>query len=81
MPATPTQDRAPRVSRQRSASRALTDVVARFEVDMRQRGSEVLTSAMTTVRWILDTDTGLGAAAAAVSTPILAAAARLRWRE
>ncbi|PWV71760.1 hypothetical protein DFR69_110244 [Nocardia neocaledoniensis] len=33
---------------------------------------------MRTVRWILATDTALGAAATAVSTPILAAAARLR---
>ncbi|MFD5179701.1 FAD-dependent oxidoreductase [Nocardia sp. NPDC058379] len=70
-----------RVSEAAAGSATLTDAVGRFEVDMRQRGSEVLTSAMTTVRWILATDTGLGAAATAVSTPILAAAARLRSRE
>ncbi|WP_280305339.1 FAD-dependent oxidoreductase [Nocardia neocaledoniensis] len=52
--------------------------VGQFEADMRTRGSEVLTQAMRTVRWILATDTTLGAAATAVSTPILAAAARLR---
>ncbi|WP_433544682.1 FAD-dependent oxidoreductase [Streptomyces sp. CA-294286] len=56
----------------------LTDAVAHFEADMRRRGSEVLTRAMRTVRWILATDTTLGAAATVVSTPILAAAARLR---
>ncbi|MFD9302601.1 FAD-dependent oxidoreductase [Streptomyces sp. NPDC060048] len=56
----------------------LTDAVDHFEAGMRQRGSEVLTLAMKTVRWILATDTTLGAAATVVSTPILAAAARLR---
>ncbi|MGY1980276.1 FAD-dependent oxidoreductase [Nocardia gipuzkoensis] len=56
----------------------LTEAVEHFEAGMRQRGSEVLTLAMKTVRWILATDTTLGAAATAVSTPILAAAARLR---
>ncbi|MFI5719164.1 FAD-dependent oxidoreductase [Nocardia sp. NPDC051750] len=56
----------------------LTDAVDRFETGMRRRGSEVLTLAMKTVRWILATDTTLGAAATAASTPILAAAARLR---
>jgi salicylate hydroxylase len=56
----------------------LTNAVDHFEAGMRQRGSEVLTLAMKTVRWILATDTTLGAAATAVSTPILAAAARLR---
>ncbi|MGW8500889.1 FAD-dependent oxidoreductase [Streptomyces sp. CLCI03] len=56
----------------------LTDAVADFEAGMRRRGSEVLTLAMKTVRWILATDTTLGAAATVVSTPILAAAARLR---
>ncbi|MFB6820738.1 FAD-dependent oxidoreductase [Streptomyces virginiae] len=56
----------------------LTDAVADFEAGMRRRGSEVLTLAMKTVRWILATDTALGAAATVVSTPILAAAARLR---
>ncbi|MGW7534918.1 FAD-dependent oxidoreductase [Amycolatopsis sp. NPDC054798] len=52
--------------------------VGRFEAEMRQRGSEVLTSAMKTVRWILATDTVFGAAATAAATPVLAAAARLR---
>ena len=56
----------------------LTTAVSRFEAEMRQRGGEVLTLAMKTVRWILATDTPLGAAATAASTPILAAAARLR---
>jgi salicylate hydroxylase len=56
----------------------LTEAVNRFEAGMRQRGSEVLTLAMKTVRWILATDTALGAAATTVTTPILAAAARLR---
>ncbi|WP_406632684.1 FAD-dependent oxidoreductase [Amycolatopsis sp. WGS_07] len=55
-----------------------TAAVGRFEAEMRQRGSEVLTLAMKTVRWILATDTALGAAATAAATPILAAAARLR---
>ncbi|ALG09816.1 FAD-dependent oxidoreductase [Kibdelosporangium phytohabitans] len=56
----------------------LTGAVDHFEAGMRQRGSEVLTLAMKTVRWILATDTTFGAAATAVSTPLLAAAARLR---
>ncbi|MDX2391006.1 FAD-dependent monooxygenase [Streptomyces sp. DK15] len=56
----------------------LTDAVHHFEAGMRRRGSEVLTLAMKTVRWILATDTTLGAAATVVSTPFLAAAARLR---
>ncbi|MER7052466.1 FAD-dependent monooxygenase [Streptomyces sp. NPDC000351] len=56
----------------------LTDAVEHFEAGMRRRGSEVLTLAMKTVRWILATDTTLGAAATLVSTPVLAAAARLR---
>lgn len=55
-----------------------TTAVARFEAEMRQRGSEVLTLAMKTVRRILATDTALGAAATAAGTPLLAAAARLR---
>ncbi|MFD8100802.1 FAD-dependent oxidoreductase [Nocardia fluminea] len=61
-----------------SGATTLTAAVGQFEADMRTRGSEVLTLAMKTVRWILATDTTLGAAATAVSTPILAAAARLR---
>ncbi|GAA0245011.1 NAD(P)/FAD-dependent oxidoreductase [Saccharothrix mutabilis subsp. mutabilis] len=55
-----------------------TEAVSRFEAGMRLRGSEVLTLAMKTVRWILATDTALGAAANTVTMPILAAAARLR---
>ncbi|WP_280372808.1 FAD-dependent oxidoreductase, partial [Nocardia abscessus] len=66
------------VSAAAAGTATLTDGVERFEADMRQRGGEVLTLAMKTVRWILATDTTLGAAATAVSTPILAAAARLR---
>lgn len=54
--------------------------VHQFEAGMRQRGSEVLTLAMRTVRLLLATDTTLGAAATAVTTPILAAAARMRHR-
>ncbi len=57
---------------------SLTDAVGSFEAGMRQRGSEMLTLAMKTVRRILVTDTPLGAAATAVATPILAAATRLR---
>lgn len=54
------------------------DAVHRFEAGMRRRGSEVLTLAMRTVRLVLATDTVLGAAATAVATPVLSAAARLR---
>ncbi|MFD9891801.1 FAD-dependent oxidoreductase [Amycolatopsis sp. NPDC059027] len=56
----------------------LADAIGRFEAGMRRRGGEVLTLAMKTVRWILATDTTLGAAATAVATPILAVATRLR---
>ncbi|MFI0714725.1 FAD-dependent oxidoreductase [Streptomyces inhibens] len=56
----------------------LTQAVHRFEAGMRQRGSEILTLAMRTVRLVLATDTTPGAAATAVTTSILAAAARLR---
>ncbi|MFC9627163.1 FAD-dependent oxidoreductase [Streptomyces sp. NPDC056930] len=56
------------------------EAVNQFEAGMRQRGSEILTLAMRTVRLILATDTTLGAAATTVTTPILAAAARLRHR-
>ncbi|PXX70831.1 FAD binding domain-containing protein [Nocardia tenerifensis] len=66
------------VSEAARGSVTLTEVVGEFEAGMRLRGSEVLTMAMKTVRWILATDTTLGAAATAVSTPILAAVARLR---
>ncbi|MFJ3876956.1 FAD-dependent oxidoreductase [Streptomyces sp. NPDC090077] len=54
------------------------EAVRRFEEGMRRRGSEVLTLGMRTVRLILATDTALGAAATAVTLPVLAAAARLR---
>ncbi|MEC3975466.1 FAD-dependent oxidoreductase [Amycolatopsis sp. H20-H5] len=57
---------------------ALTAAVSRFEAGMRERGGEVLTLAMKTVRWILATDTTFGAAATAAATPVLAAANRLR---
>ncbi|RJO73355.1 FAD-binding monooxygenase [Nocardia panacis] len=66
------------ISAAANGATALTDAVRDFEAGMRRRGSEVLTMAMKTVRWILATDTALGAAATTVSTPILAAAARLR---
>ncbi|MEU4341548.1 FAD-dependent monooxygenase [Nocardia sp. NPDC023852] len=59
---------------------ALTVAISQFEADMRLRGSEVLTMAMKTVRWILATDTRLGAAATAAVCPILAAAERLRYQ-
>ncbi|MFI6166430.1 FAD-dependent oxidoreductase [Nocardia sp. NPDC051052] len=61
-----------------SGAITLTAAIQQFESGMRERGSEVLTSAMKTVRWILATDTTLGATATAISTPILAAATRLR---
>ncbi|MGX1885790.1 FAD-dependent oxidoreductase [Streptomyces sp. NPDC055287] len=56
------------------------EAVNQFEAGMRQRGSEILTLAMRTVRLILATDTTLGAAATAVTTPILAVSTRLRHR-
>ncbi|MFI6909405.1 FAD-dependent oxidoreductase [Nonomuraea sp. NPDC050394] len=52
--------------------------VSRFEADMRVRGAEILGLAMRTVRWILATDTPLGAAVTAAATPMIAAAGRLR---
>ncbi|GGP96785.1 FAD-dependent oxidoreductase [Streptomyces roseolilacinus] len=57
---------------------APVEAVARFEAGMRRRGGEILTLAMRTVRLVLATDTALGAAATAATTPLLAAAARLR---
>ena len=54
---------------------ALTDAVGRFEAGMRERGSEVLALGMKPVRWILATDTLIGAAATTVAAPVLAAAA------
>ncbi|MFI6871466.1 FAD-dependent oxidoreductase [Nocardia sp. NPDC050406] len=61
-----------------SGTTTVPDAVHLFEAGMRERGSEVLTLAMRTVRLILATDTPLGAAATTLATPILAAAARLR---
>ncbi|MEV0074849.1 hypothetical protein AB0H58_00430 [Nocardia neocaledoniensis] len=60
-----------------SGATTLPVAVGRFEAGMRTRGSAVLTQAMRTVRWILATDTARRRGTA-VSTPILAAAARLR---
>ncbi|MDA3648527.1 FAD-dependent monooxygenase [Saccharopolyspora indica] len=56
----------------------LIEAITRYEARMRERGAEILTTAMKTVRLILATDTTLGAAATTVATPLLAAAARLR---
>lgn len=58
----------------------LNVAVGRFEADMRVRGSEVLTQSMRTVRWILATDTRLGAPLTVAATGMLAAANRLRRR-
>ncbi|AFU04767.1 FAD-dependent oxidoreductase [Nocardia brasiliensis] len=52
-----------------------------FEAGMRLRGSEVLIMAMKTVRWILATDTRLGAAVTVAGGPVLAGAHRLRPRQ
>ncbi|WP_448700497.1 FAD-dependent oxidoreductase, partial [Streptomyces avidinii] len=49
------------VSAAADGTATLTDAVDHFEAGMRRRGSEVLTLAMKTVRWILATDTTLGA--------------------
>ncbi|MBB5083721.1 FAD-dependent oxidoreductase [Nonomuraea endophytica] len=57
---------------------ALPVAVSQFEADMRVRGAEILTLAMRTVRWILATDTPLGAAVTTAATPMIAAAGRLR---
>ncbi|MFI6296542.1 FAD-dependent oxidoreductase [Nonomuraea sp. NPDC050790] len=59
---------------------ALTVAVSRFEADMRVRGAEILTLAMRTVRWILATDTTLGAAVTTAATPVIATVNRLRQR-
>ncbi|MFI6389937.1 FAD-dependent oxidoreductase [Nonomuraea sp. NPDC050540] len=56
----------------------LSVAISRFEADMRVRGAEILGLAMRTVRWILATDTPVGAAVTAAATPVLAAAGRLR---
>ncbi|MFD4635986.1 FAD-dependent oxidoreductase [Lentzea sp. NPDC058436] len=58
----------------------ITDAVHQFEEGMRHRGAEVLALGMRTVRWILATDTALGAAITTLSIPVLAAATRLRGR-
>ncbi|MEE4422442.1 FAD-dependent oxidoreductase [Streptomyces bugieae] len=67
-----------RLSEAADGASTLTVAVSRFEAGMRQRGSEILTLAMKKVRWILATETRLGAAATAATTPILATAALLR---
>ncbi len=54
--------------------------IGRFEAEMRLRGSEVLTQSMRTVRWILATDTRLGAPLTVTVTGMLAAANRLGRR-
>ncbi|MBV2366899.1 FAD-dependent oxidoreductase [Streptomonospora nanhaiensis] len=59
---------------------ALTTAVDRFEAGTRRRGSAAITRGMATVRWILATDTALGAAATTLTTPLLAAATRLLHR-
>ncbi|GAB3812904.1 FAD-dependent oxidoreductase [Kribbella italica] len=63
---------------QQLAGDNLLDAVAAYESGLRERGAEVLTLAMKTVRLILATDTPLGAAATSAVTPLLAAATRLR---
>ncbi|MGE7387771.1 FAD-dependent oxidoreductase [Streptomyces sp. NPDC004126] len=68
------------LSRVTDGDTTTAEAVKRFEAGMRRRGGEVLTLAMRTVRLILATDTALGAAATTVTTPILAAAARLHRR-
>jgi 2-polyprenyl-6-methoxyphenol hydroxylase-like FAD-dependent oxidoreductase len=52
----------------------LAVAVSAYEADLRLRGSEVVTSAMKTVRGILATDTPVGAALTAAALPVLAAA-------
>ncbi|MEU6585546.1 FAD-dependent monooxygenase [Nocardia sp. NPDC046763] len=56
----------------------ITDAIGRYEEQMRQRGGEVLSAAMKTVRLILATNTTLGALATATLSPLVAAATRLR---
>lgn len=63
-----------------SGTTTLPVAVSRFEAEMRIRGSETLTAAMRTVRWMRATDTPLGAVATSTATPILAAANRLARR-
>ncbi|MGW5049709.1 FAD-dependent oxidoreductase [Actinokineospora sp. NPDC004072] len=56
----------------------LVDAIGRYEAQLRQRGAEVLTAAMKTVRLILATNTPFGAVATTALTPVVAAVARLR---
>ncbi|MGW0179335.1 FAD-dependent oxidoreductase [Nocardia sp. NPDC003345] len=75
------RDAASLVTHLRAAAAGTTTLavaVSGFEAEMRIRGSEVLTQAMRTVRWIRATDTPLGAALTTAALPALAAAARLR---
>ncbi|WP_217428636.1 FAD-dependent oxidoreductase [Microlunatus speluncae] len=62
----------------RAKDKTLSVAINDYETTLRARGSEVLTLAMKTVRWILATDTPIGAAATAVVTPILGTVRRLR---
>ncbi|MGW4523356.1 FAD-dependent oxidoreductase [Amycolatopsis sp. NPDC004378] len=56
----------------RSGATTLVDAVGGFEAGMRIRGGAVLTAAMKPVRWILATNTRVGAPATAVGLPVLA---------
>ncbi|MGW5386241.1 FAD-dependent oxidoreductase [Nocardia sp. NPDC003963] len=58
----------------------LAVAVSGFEAEMRVRGSEILTQAMRTVRWMRATDTRLGAAVIGLATPVLATANMLARR-
>ncbi|MFI6578857.1 FAD-dependent oxidoreductase [Nocardiopsis sp. NPDC050513] len=64
----------------RDGDTGLGAAVSGFEADMRQRGAELLTLAMRTVRLFHATGTPFGAAATAAVTPLLAAATRLNRR-
>ncbi|MFD5829052.1 FAD-dependent oxidoreductase [Lentzea sp. NPDC060358] len=55
---------------------ALTEAIERYEARMRERGGEVLTAAMRTVRLILATNTTLGALATAALCPLAATITR-----
>ncbi|WP_086823745.1 NAD(P)/FAD-dependent oxidoreductase [Allokutzneria sp. NRRL B-24872] len=56
----------------------IPEVIGRYEAQVRQRGAEVLSAAMKTVRLILATDSTLGALATTALCPLVAAATRLR---
>ncbi|HEX7304944.1 FAD-dependent oxidoreductase [Lentzea sp.] len=56
----------------------VTDAIGHYETQLRQRGGEVLTAAMKTVRLILATDTTFGALATTAACPLIAAVTRLR---